>query len=34
MGQRAYIAKKTDDQFERIDCGVGNIIYSKEKINK
>ena len=34
MGQRAYIAKKADGNFERIDGGVGNIIYSKEKINQ
>lgn len=32
MGQRAYIAKKANEQFERVDGGVGNIIYSKEKI--
>lgn len=34
MGQRAYIAKKANEQFERVDGGVGNIIYSKEKINQ
>jgi hydroxyacylglutathione hydrolase len=34
MGQRAYIAKKANDQFERVDGGVGNIIYSKEKIEQ
>lgn len=33
MGQRAYIAKKIDNEFNRIDGGFGNIIYSKEKIN-
>ncbi|MDR3596330.1 MBL fold metallo-hydrolase [Clostridium sp.] len=33
MGQRAYIAKKANAQFERLDGEVGNIIYSKEKIN-
>jgi glyoxylase-like metal-dependent hydrolase (beta-lactamase superfamily II) len=33
MGQRAYIAKKADENFERIDGCFGNIIYSKEKIN-
>lgn len=32
MGQRAYIAKKANEKFERVDGGVGNIIYSKEKI--
>lgn len=31
MGQRAYIAKKADENFERIDGCFGNIIYSKEK---
>jgi glyoxylase-like metal-dependent hydrolase (beta-lactamase superfamily II) len=34
MGQRAYIAKKANEQFERVDGGVGNIIYSKEKIDQ
>jgi glyoxylase-like metal-dependent hydrolase (beta-lactamase superfamily II) len=34
MGQRAYVAKKANEQFERIDGGVGNIIYSKEKIHE
>ena len=34
MGQRAYIAKKANEQFERVDGGLGNIIYSKEKVNK
>ena len=34
MGQRAYIAKKANEQFDRVDGGVGNIIYSKEKINQ
>lgn len=34
MGQRAYIAKKTDVKFERIDGGYGNIIYSKEKVDQ
>jgi glyoxylase-like metal-dependent hydrolase (beta-lactamase superfamily II) len=34
MGQRAYIAKEADAQFERTDGGFGNIIYSKEKVNK
>ncbi|MBU3161712.1 MBL fold metallo-hydrolase [Clostridium frigoris] len=33
MGQRAYIAKKTNTQFERVDGGFGNIIYLKEKVN-
>ncbi|AGF56668.1 glyoxylase-like metal-dependent hydrolase (beta-lactamase superfamily II) [Clostridium saccharoperbutylacetonicum] len=34
MGQRAYIAKKANEKFERIDGKFGNIIYSKEKVNK
>lgn len=34
MGQRAYIAKKANAQFERVDGGFGNIIYSKEKVNQ
>ena len=34
MGQRAYITKKADAQFERIDGEAGNIIYSKEKVNQ
>lgn len=34
MGQRAYIAKKANEQFERVDGGLGNIIYSKEKVNQ
>ena len=34
MGQKAYIAKRTDDQFERLDGGFGNIVYSKEKFDK
>jgi hypothetical protein len=34
MGQRAYIAKKADENFERIDGGFGNIVYSKEKVNQ
>jgi len=32
MEQRAYIAKKADANFERIDGGFGNILYSKEKV--
>lgn len=34
IGQRAYVAKKANEQFERVDGGVGNIIYSKEKIDQ
>lgn len=34
MGKRTYIAKKADAQFERADGGFGNIIYSKEKVNR
>ncbi|GKU26477.1 MBL fold metallo-hydrolase [Clostridium folliculivorans] len=34
MAQRAYIAKKVNEQFDRIDGGFGNIIYSKEKVKK
>lgn len=34
MSQRAYIAKKANENFERIDGGFGNIIYSKEKVNQ
>ena len=34
MGQRAYIAKRANEQFERVDGGVGNIIYSREKIDQ
>lgn len=33
MGQRAYIAKEVNSKFERADKGVGNIVYSKEKVN-
>ncbi|WAG66550.1 hypothetical protein LL037_05245 [Clostridium estertheticum] len=33
MGQKAYIAKQANTQFERVDGGFGNIIYSKEKVN-
>ncbi|MCR3759536.1 MBL fold metallo-hydrolase [Clostridium felsineum] len=33
MGQRAYIAKEIDSKFKRVDKGVGNIIYSKEKVD-
>lgn len=34
MGQRAWIAKKADDHFHRLDGKSGNIIYSKEKLWK
>ena len=34
MGQKAYIAKKVNDQFDRADGGFGNIVYAKEKVNQ
>lgn len=34
MGNTAFIAKKANERFERIDGGTGNIIYSKNKIFK
>ena len=34
MGQQAFIAKKANEYFNRLDGGEGNIIYSKEKIRK
>jgi hydroxyacylglutathione hydrolase len=32
MGYTAYIAKETDQNMRRLDGGLGNIIYSKEKV--
>ena len=32
MGQVAYIAKAVDENFNRLDGGYGNIIYSKERL--
>lgn len=34
MGERAYIAKQANAQFQRVDGSFGNIIYSKERINQ
>lgn len=34
MGDKGYLAKKVNNNQERIDGGVGNIIYSKEKVNQ
>lgn len=34
MGMQAYIAKEINAQFERVDGLVGNIIYSKEKVDQ
>ena len=34
MGQQAFVAKKANEYFNRLDGGEGNIIYSKEKIRK
>lgn len=34
MGQQAFVAKKANEYFKRLDGGEGNIIYSKEKIRK
>lgn len=34
MGQKAWIAKKADDHFHRLDGRSGNIIYSKEHLWK
>lgn len=33
MGNRAYIAKKCNERFQREDGKCGNIIYSKEKLH-
>lgn len=34
MGMEAFVAKKANERFERLDGGEGNIIYSKNKIWK
>lgn len=34
MGMEAFVAKKANERFERLDGGTGNIIYSKNKIWK
>ena len=34
MGQQAFVAKKANEYFNRLDGVEGNIIYSKEKIRK
>ena len=34
MGQQAFVAKKANEYFNRLDGSEGNIIYSKEKIRK
>lgn len=34
MGQKAYIAKKINPQYQRFDGIDGNIVFSKEKISK
>lgn len=34
MGHKAYIAKKINQQYQRIDGIDGNIVFSKEKISK
>lgn len=34
MGMEAFVAKKSNEHFERLDGGEGNIIYSKKKIWK
>ena len=34
MGQQAFVAKKANEYFNRLDGGEGNITYSKEKIRK
>ena len=34
MGREAFVAKKANERFERLDGGEGNIIYSKNKIWK
>ena len=33
-GRQAFVAKKANEYFNRLDGGEGNIIYSKEKIRK
>lgn len=32
MGERAYAAKRTDKELKRLDGGVANIVYSKDKV--
>lgn len=32
MGHHAFVAKKANERFERVDGGEGNIIYDKEKV--
>lgn len=32
MGHHAFVAKKTNERFERVDGGEGNIVYDKEKL--
>ena len=32
MGYHAFIAKKANERFERLDGGEGNIVYNKEKL--
>ena len=32
MGHHAFVAKKANERFERLDGGEGNIIYDKEKL--
>ncbi|NHC43203.1 MBL fold metallo-hydrolase [Bacillus sp. MM2020_1] len=34
MEYQAFIAKKTDDNMRRLDGGIGNIVYCKEKVNQ
>lgn len=34
MGQKACLAKKFDDSFKRVDGGIVNIVYDKEKVNQ
>lgn len=32
MGHHAFVAKKANERFERVDGGEGNIVYDKEKL--
>ncbi len=34
MGHHAFVAKKANERFERLDGGEGNIIYDKEKLKR
>ncbi|MFJ5760652.1 hypothetical protein ACIQAA_16305 [Neobacillus sp. NPDC093182] len=34
MGHTVFIAKKIDETMKRLDGGLGNIVYSKEKVNQ